>query len=212
MTERSTPGAAALEAAVRSRGRIEGTLVKVDDFLNHRVDPALLELIGADIAQRWSGRGVELVITAEASGIPPALTAARHLGVDLIYAKKYPRSTVERPAFVREVASPTKGAEYRVEIATRLLAPGIRALIVDDFLSGGRTAEALGEIVEEAAGTVVGLAFVIEKSFMTGRQRLTRRGWEVDSLLVVDSLSCGLSVTATPEPRRGEIAPTTDPA
>jgi xanthine phosphoribosyltransferase len=187
-----TPGAAALAEAVRTRGRVEGSLVKVDDFLNHQVDPQLLDLIGTDIAERWRTAHVDLVLTAEASGIPPALTTARHLGVPLLYAKKFPRTTTERPAFVREVASPTKGTEYRVEIARRLLPPGRRVLVVDDFLSGGRTAEALGEIIDEAGSIVVGFAFVIEKSFMEGHDRLRRRGWRVDSLLRVTSLAGGL--------------------
>lgn len=181
---------------MRERGRVEGSLVKVDDFLNHQVDPVLLDLIGQDIAARWSGDRVDLVVTAEASGIPPALTAARSLAVPMVYAKKYPRTTSERPAFVREVASPTKGAEYRVEIARRMLPEGRRVLVVDDFLSGGRTAEALGEIIEEAGCTVVGFAFVIEKSFVDGRARLLDRGWRVDSLLKIASLENGLELGA----------------
>lgn len=194
----SSPGVLALETAVRARGRVEGALVRVDDFLNHQVDPALLDLIGADIAARWSSASIDLVLTAEASGIPPALTTARSLGVAMVYAKKYPRSTMERPALVREVASPTKGTEYRVEVARRQLPPGQKVLIVDDFLSGGRTAEALGEIVEEAGSTVVGFAFVIEKSFMEGRSRLADRGWRVDSLLRVTSLTDGLQFDTSP--------------
>ena len=189
-----TPGAAALEQAVRRRGRVEGSLVKVDDFLNHQVDPELLDAIGADIADRWRTGAIELVVTAEASGIAPALTTARHLAVPMIYAKKFPHTTTERPSFVREVTSPTKGTEYRVEIARRLLPAGRRVLVVDDFLSGGRTAEALGDIVEEAGGVVVGFAFVIEKSFVEGRDRLLARGWPVDSLLRVTSLDGGLEI------------------
>lgn len=172
--------------------------MKVDDFLNHRVDPVLMDLIGADIADRWRADRIDEVVTAEASGIAPAIAAARHLGVEMIYAKKYPRSTADRPAFVREVASPTKGTEYRVEVARRVLGAGRRVLVVDDFLSGGRTAEALGEIVEEAGAVVVGFAFVIEKSFVSGRERLEQRGWVVDSLLIVESLDAGLQVVATP--------------
>ncbi|HEX5631026.1 MAG TPA: phosphoribosyltransferase family protein [Acidimicrobiia bacterium] len=197
MSSSPTPGAAALAEAVRTRGRIEGTLVKVDDFLNHRVDPTLMDLIGADIAGRWRADAIDDVVTAEASGIPPALAAARHLGVEMIYAKKYPRTTSDRPAFVREVASPTKGTEYRVEVARRVLQPRRRVLVVDDFLSGGRTAEALGEIVEEAGSIVAGFAFVIEKSFVAGRSRLEERGWSVDSLLLVESLDGVLRVTPT---------------
>ncbi|HLE39067.1 MAG TPA: xanthine phosphoribosyltransferase [Acidimicrobiia bacterium] len=202
----TTPGAAALERAVRERGRVEGSLVKVDDFLNHQVDPALLDLIGQDIADRWEGEHIDLVVTAEASGIPPALTVARSLGVPMLYAKKYLRTTTERPSYVREVASPTKGTEYRVEITRRLLPGGRRVLVVDDFLSGGRTAEALGEIIEEAGCSVVGFAFVIEKSFVEGRSRLLDRGWRVDSLLRVTSLEGGLGLDTArfvPEHRDG---------
>ncbi len=183
---------------MRERGRVEGSLVKVDDFLNHQVDPELLDIVGSDIADRWRAADIDLVMTAEASGIPPALTAARHLGVPMLYAKKFPRLTAERPAFVREVTSPTKGTEYRVEVARRLLPPGRRVLIVDDFLSGGRTAEALGEIVEEAGCVVVGFAFVIEKSFMEGHDRLAARGWRVDSLVRVTSLDGGLTIATDP--------------
>jgi adenine phosphoribosyltransferase len=70
-------------------------------------------------------------------------------------------------------------------------------LVVDDFLSGGRTAEALGDIVEEAGGIVVGFAFVIEKSFVAGRDRLAARGWPVDALVIVSSMSSGLEIHAT---------------
>ncbi|MFH1103922.1 MAG: phosphoribosyltransferase family protein [Actinomycetota bacterium] len=182
----SGAGAAALRRAVEERGRIEGSLVKVDEFLNHRVEPELMAAIGADLATRFSVPDV--VLTAEASGIAPALQTAAAFGVPMVYAKKYPRAHSDRPAFVREVGSPTKGAEYRVEVAHRVLPAGSRVLIIDDFLSGGRTAEALGEIVEEAGGTVTGFGFVIEKAFVAGRSKLEARGWRVESLLRILSL------------------------
>lgn len=181
---------------MRERGRVEGSLVKVDDFLNHRVDPVLMDLIGTDLAGRWRSSQPALVLTAEASGIPPALATAHHLGVPMVYAKKYPRTATERPSFVREVSSPTKGTEYRVEVARRQLPPGLRLVVIDDFLSGGRTAEALGDIAEEAGCQVAGFGFVIEKSFMDGRHRLERRGWTVDSLLHIRSLDGGLELSA----------------
>jgi xanthine phosphoribosyltransferase len=142
------------------------------------------------------------VITAEASGIPG--THCRPPPRARWCAKKYPQHRVSA-AFVREVASPTKGTEYRVEIARRLLDTGRRVLIVDDFLSGGRTAEALGDIVEEAGSTVVGFAFVIEKTFVAGRSRLAARGWPVDSLVMVNSMTTGLEIEATPAERKSHV-------
>jgi len=178
---------AALAAAIAQRGRAEGPLLKVDEFLNHGVDPELLDLVGAGIAALFEEEP-DLVLTAEASGIPPALGAARSTGVGMVYAKKYPRGESMRPAFVREVTSPTKGDTYRIEVSRRVLPPGAAVLVVDDFLSGGRTAEALAGIVAEADATLVGLGFAIEKSFTAGRQRLEAQGLRVESLVRVTAL------------------------
>lgn len=183
-------GADLLRAAVLTEGRVVGPLLMVDGFLNHRVDPPLLDAIGADLAARFAAAEPDLVVTAEASGIPPALTTASHLGVPLIYAKKY-LGPGDRNVFAREVESPTRGTEYRVEIARRVLPAGLRVVIIDDFLAGGRTAEALGDIAEEAACTVVGFGFAVEKRFTGGRDRLEARAWRVDALVTVTSLEGG---------------------
>lgn len=182
-----------LRHAIESRARVEGDLLKVDDFLNHRVDIDILPEIGTEIAKRFAGSQPDLVLTAEASGIPPGIMAAQVLGVPLVYAKKYV-GVGERYTFAREVSSPTKGTEYRVEVARRVLEPGQRVAIVDDFLAGGRTAEALGQIVEEAGGDVLGFVFVIEKTFTEGRARLESHGWPVDALIRVRSLDGGTAV------------------
>lgn len=182
-----------LRTAIETRGRVEGNLLKVDDFLNHRVDIDLFPEIGQEIAKRFVDSQPDLVLTAEASGIPPGLVAAQALGVPLIYAKKYV-GVGERYTFAREVSSPTKGTEYRVEVARRVLPPGLRVAVVDDFLAGGRTAEALGEIVEEAGGEVLGFVFVVEKTFTDGRRRLETHGWKVDSLVRIASLENGVAV------------------
>ncbi len=182
-----------LRKAIETRARVEGDLLKVDDFLNHRVDIDLFPEIGEAIAARFSGSRPDLVLTAEASGIPPGLVAAQAMGVPMVYAKKY-MGVGQRYTFAREVSSPTKGTEYRVEVARRVLPPGLRVAVVDDFLAGGRTAEALGEIVEEAGGVVLGFVFVVEKTFSGGRERLESHGWSVDALIRVTSLEAGVAV------------------
>jgi xanthine phosphoribosyltransferase len=188
-------GADLLREAVITDGRVMGSLLLVDGFLNHRVDPPLLDAIGADLAERFAPAGPDVVVTAEASGIPPALTCAGHLGIPMVYAKKY-LGPGDRNVFHREVVSPTRGTEYRVEIARRVLGAGLRVLIVDDFLAGGRTAEALGEIAVEAACSVVGFGFAIEKQFTGGRSRLEGHGWRVEALITVTSLEAGLVALA----------------
>ena len=149
---------------VASRARVEGDLIKVDDFLNHQVDPIVMKQTGSQIAGLLADRTV--------------------------YAKKYV-GPGNRYTFGREVVSPTKGVEYRVEVARHLFSPGLRIAIVDDFLAGGRTAEALGEIVEEANCEVVIFIFVIEKTYTEGRARLEAHNWTVESLVKIANISNG---------------------
>lgn len=183
-------GTSLLRRAIIDRGRVEGSLLKVDDFLNHRVEPGLIAAVGADLAGLYAAADPQVVLTAEASGIPPALACALALGVPMVFAKKY-LGPGGREVFSREVFSPTRGMEYRVEVSRRALAPGERLLIVDDFLAGGRTAEALGEIAEEAGCAVAGFGFAVEKTFQDGRGRLLAHGWRVEALARVVSLDGG---------------------
>ena len=162
----------------------------VDEFLNHRVEPGVMQQVGLDLAALFEELQPELILTAEASGIPPALACARELSLPMVYAKKY-LGVGNRYTFSREVTSPTKGVEYRVEVARRVMAPGIRVIVVDDFLSRGRTAEALGEITIEAGCELLGLGFVIEKAWMKGRKRLESRGWQVEALVTVQTIADG---------------------
>jgi xanthine phosphoribosyltransferase len=188
-----------LATIVLDRARVEGTLVMVDDFINHRVEPAVMRRVGVELAAAFEATEPRLILTAEASGIPPAAATADVLGIPYVYAKKY-LGTGDRSTYFREVASPTKGIEYRVEVARRMLDPGDRVLVIDDFLSGGRTAQALGEITEEAGCELVGLGFIIEKSFMPGRGLLDIHGWNVHSLIRISSIDGG-QVTLVDEPQ-----------
>jgi xanthine phosphoribosyltransferase len=183
-------GAGRLREAILERARVEGDLLKVDDFLNHRVEPALIAAVGAELAVRFAAAAPQVVLTAEASGIAPALACALSLGVPMVFAKKY-LGPGKRDVLAREVFSPTRQVEYRVEVARRVLHPGECVVIVDDFLAGGRTAEALGEIAEEAGSRVAGFGFVIEKTFQQGRRRLLAHGWRVEALARVASLAEG---------------------
>jgi xanthine phosphoribosyltransferase len=183
-------GADRLRAAIMAWGRVDGTLLRVDDFLNHRVDPDLIVAVGNSLAERFIAAHPDVVLTAEASGIAPALACALRLRLPMVFAKKY-LGPGGRDVYFREVLSPTRGMEYRVEVSRRALSPGLRVLIIDDFLAGGRTAEALGEIAEQATCLVTGLGFAIEKTFEEGRRRLAAHGWRVEALARIASLGGG---------------------
>ena len=182
-----------LREAIKTRSR--GDIVRVDDFLNHRVEPDVLATVATDVAKRIAPALPDLILTAEASGIPISVAVSLELGLPTVYAKKY-LGPGGRHTYSREVASPTKGTEYRVEVFRRALEPGMRIAIVDDFLSGGRTAEALGEIAEEAGCEIVAFVFAIEKTYMPGRTRLEAHGWPVDAVVQVVAIEEGTVVLA----------------
>lgn len=175
----------AVEATV-----IDDRILKIDHFLNHRIEPQLMAGIGAALAERLAPLRPDLVLTAEASGIAPALATAMALGAPMVYAKKY-SPEVEAPALSRVVPSPTRGGQTRLVISARYLPAGSRVALVDDFLANGRTAVALAELVAEAGATLVAAAFVVEKLFQHGRAGLEALGLPVAALAQVERLEAG---------------------
>jgi xanthine phosphoribosyltransferase len=165
-------------------------ILKIDHFLNHRIEPAFMTAMGQAMADRIAAFAPELLLTAEASGIAPALATAFALGVPLVYAKKY-APVVEPPALSRIVPSPTKGGEMRLVVSARYLLPGTRVALVDDFLANGKTALALAEIVEDAGAATVVAGFLVEKRFQGGRAALAARGIPIATLAQVARLEAG---------------------
>ncbi len=177
--------------ALHTDGLVADGLVKVDRFLNHRVRPDVMAEVGKSISALLAGWSADVILTAEASGIPPATAASLASGLPMVYAKKFVGEG-GRDSYSRDVASPTKGIEYRVEIARHVLEPGLRVAIVDDFLSGGRTAAALVELAREAECEVLGAVFVIEKAWMPGRALVEALGCPVLALATVVSIESGV--------------------
>jgi xanthine phosphoribosyltransferase len=169
---------------------IEDRILKIDHFLNHRVEPAFMAALGAALAERIRPFAPDLVLTAEASGIAPALAVATALDAPMVYAKKY-SPEVEAPALSRLVPSPTKGGHSRLVISGRYLTAGLRVAIVDDFLANGRTALALAEIVADAGAHVVVASFIVEKLFQEGRAALAARDIPIATLAQVERLAGG---------------------
>lgn len=178
-----------------ARIRAEATVVsdrilKIDHFLNHRIEPAFMAALGQAMAERLIPHRPDLVLTAEASGIAPALAAAAALDLPMVYAKKY-SPDVEAPELSRLVPSPTKGGQTRLVISGRYLPAGARVALVDDFLANGRTALALAEIVADAGARVVAAGFIVEKLFQAGRGPLEAAGIPVIALAQVIRLTDG---------------------
>lgn len=179
-----------VERIVAEATVVDDRLLKIDQFLNHRIEPVLMQAIGTALAERLAPLRPDLLLTAEASGIAPALATALALGVPLVYAKKY-SPEVEAPALSRLVPSPTKGGQTRLVVSARYLPADARVALVDDFLANGRTAVALAEIVAEAGATLVAAMFVVEKLFQHGRAGLEALGVPVGALAQVERLEQG---------------------
>jgi xanthine phosphoribosyltransferase len=174
-----------LQAWVEEEGQVlTEEFLRVDSFLNHRVDPRFVALAASGICQAFSAQKITCVLTAEAAGNVIAYEVARQLGAYALYAKKG-RAATMTGVLHRTLRSPTKGAVFDLCLAREYLGPSERVLIVDDFLYQGVTSAALAEMVLEAGATLVGFAFVIEKGFGGGRKVLARFGVPVVSLVTV---------------------------
>jgi xanthine phosphoribosyltransferase len=160
----------------------------VDSFLNHQVDPGLMALLGREFARRFGYLRPTKVLTAEISGIAPALQTGVALDVPVVFARKIRSVTLPLNAIERRVPSRTKGGETLLLVSPEFLTSDDRVVIIDDFLATGQTAEALASIVEEAGARLVGLGFVIEKSFEGGRERLEPLGVPIESLAIVERM------------------------
>ncbi|MBS4914292.1 MAG: xanthine phosphoribosyltransferase [Veillonella sp.] len=173
-----------LKERIREEGIVlNNRVLKVDSFLNHQIDPKLFVQIGKEIANRFKDKGIERIVTIEASGIAVALQVAIEMDVPLVFARKKKSILMTDDVYHSVVYSYTKEENYDVTISKKFLPAGEKVLIIDDFLASGEAAMGLVKLVESAGDTVEGIAIVIEKSFQPGRERLEREGYHVESLV-----------------------------
>lgn len=168
-----------------------GGILKVDAFVNHQVDPELMMAAGMELARLFLDVRATKVLTAEISGIAPALTTALELGIPLVYARKTKPVTMTDPVYVESSPSHTKGVTTFLMVSPEFLGPEDRILIIDDFLASGQTIGALVRIVQHAGAGLVGIGALIEKSFEGGRRELEALGVPLHSLVVIKDMSDG---------------------
>ncbi|MDN5443838.1 MAG: xanthine phosphoribosyltransferase [Acinetobacter sp.] len=182
----------ALEQKILSEGIVlSDEVLKVDAFLNHQIDPVMMQLIGKEFAARFKDAGITKIITIEASGIAPAIMAGLELGVPVIFARKYQSLTLKDDLYRSKVFSFTKQTESTIAISNKHISSADKALVIDDFLANGQAALGLIDLIHQAKAEVVGIGIVIEKSFQPGRDILLEKGYRVESLARVKSLANG---------------------
>ena len=179
-----------LKEAILGKGRaINQDVLLVDSFLNHQVDVPLMKAIGEEFAAHFRDHGCSRVVTIESSGIAPASFTALALGVPLVIMKKQTSRIMTGDLLQTTVRSFTKGTSYELTVKKEFLQPGEQVLFIDDFLASGEAAFGMLHLAQQAGVKVCGIGIVIEKSFQSGRQRLSEQGIDVYSLARVKSMS-----------------------
>lgn len=179
----------ALKERIQKEGKIlPGNIIKVDGFLNHRVDTALLGEIAGEFRKFFDTTKITVVLTAEASGIPLATMCANAYGVPLIFAKKAKSDNIESGLFKSEVWSYTYKKKFTLIVSKEWLKKSDRVLIIDDFMAKGNAVQGLIDIVEEAGCSLEGIGIAIEKGFQGGGDKLRSAGYNYKALAVIDSI------------------------
>jgi xanthine phosphoribosyltransferase len=187
---------------IRREGKVLGNgILKVDGFINHQVDPRLMDSCGRELALRFSGIGATKVLTAEISGIAPALTTAQHMGLPVVYARKTKPITMPDQVFLTMTPSHTKGQMVELVVSPEFLSGGERILIIDDFLASGATIWGLVRLAQAAGAQVVGIGALIEKVFECGREKLLPLGVPIETLAVITSMDGGTILFADEQPQ-----------
>ena len=165
-----------------------GNVLKVDSFLNHQMDIALMEEIGREFKRRFADKPVTKVLTIEASGIGIACFVAREFGVPMLFAKKAKSINIDGDVYLAEVESFTHKNKNNVIVSKKFLSPDDHLLIIDDFLANGCALQGLISIAEASGATIEGLGIVIEKGFQVGGRVIRNLGYHLESLAIVDEM------------------------
>jgi xanthine phosphoribosyltransferase len=184
-----TDAHALLADRIRRDGRnLGGGILKVDGFINHQVDPRLMDVCGRELARRFAPEGPTKVLTAEISGIAPAVATALHLGIPVVYARKTKPVTMPDQVFLTLAPSHTKGRTVELIVSPEYLGAAERVLIVDDFLASGATILGLARLAGAAGARIAGVGALVEKSFEGGRDAVSGLGVPVESLVRIRSM------------------------
>lgn len=182
----------ALKERIQRDGKNLGNgILKVDNFINHQVDPALMDACGREFARRFTDLNATRILTAEISGIAPALMTGLYMHLPVVYARKSKPVTMPDTVYLTVAPSHTKGRMVELIVSPEYLAKGERVLIIDDFLASGATIQGLVRLAQAAGSEVVGIGTLIEKSFEGGRKALAHLNIPIESLACISAMENG---------------------
>ena len=176
-----------LKERILKEGKVlPGNIIKVDGFLNHRIDTKLMQDIADEFAHHFDLRQVSLIMTAEASGIALAAICAHRYGVPMVFAKKAKSDNIEGGLYQSSIFSYTYKKKVTLLVSQEWIKPSDRVLIIDDFMANGEAVRGLCDIVKNAGATLVGVGCAVEKGFQGGGDRLRAAGINLKSLAIIE--------------------------
>ena len=175
------------ERILKDGKSFDGGILKVDSFINHQMDPILMKQIAAEFVRRFADLNINKIITIEASGIAPAILVGLELELPVLFVKKAKPKTMEG-FYATQVYSFTKDRTYDVCVSNQFLNEGDNVVFIDDFLANGNAALGVKNLIKQAGANLLGMGFIIEKSFQEGRDRLKDQGIRVESLVRIEWL------------------------
>lgn len=176
---------------VRDGKVLSESVLKVDSFLNHQIDPPLMKAVGEEFAARFKDAGITKVLSIESSGIAPAMMAGLVLGVPAIFARKRKSLTLINDLYTASVHSYTKNETNDISVSKDFITSEDTVLIIDDFLANGQAVLGLLDIIEQSGASLAGVGIVIEKGFQPGGAIIRERGIRVESLANISSMKDG---------------------
>lgn len=180
----------ALEEKILKEGKVlPGNVLKVDGFLNHRIDVGFIMEMGREIAELYKDCPVNKILTIESSGIAIAFAAATFMNVPVVFAKKHKSNNISDNLYSSSVTSFTHNNTYDAVVSKDFLGADDKVLIVDDFLARGNALHGLIDIVNQAEAELIGCAIAIEKGFQNGGDKLRAQGVRIDSLALIDNMT-----------------------
>ena len=185
-----------LEERIQRDGIVKsGDVLKVDSFLNHQMDVALFEEMALEWKRAFDGKPINKILTIEASSIGIAAIVARVFNVPVVFAKKAQSINLDGTVYATRVQSFTHGKIFDVIVSKKFVGPEDHLLLIDDFMANGCAMNGLIEVCEDAGATIEGIGIAIEKGFQEGGAKLRQRGYQLESLAIVDAM----------DPESGEI-------
>ena len=180
-----------LEERIQKDGILKpGNVLKVDSFLNHQMDIGLFDEMGKEWKRLFAGKPINKILTIEASGIGIAAVAARHFhNCPVVFAKKSQSINLEGEVYTTKIESFTHKKVYDVIISKKYIGPEDHVLIIDDFLANGCALQGLIDLVEASGATIEGIGIAIEKGFQNGGEIIRSKGFQLESLAIVDGLN-----------------------